>query len=340
MGSSDPPTMNAPRRGRLFVNIVDEVAESDPSRTFGYLPNSSVPEDGWTSLNYREAANGINYVAQELVRVNGRPPTGIFPTVAYIGPNDVRYILFILGAFKAGHRSLLISPRNTDDVQLHLFRETQCQLIWHPSSHAKLVQPWLGRRHMSATIMPDLSTLIHTPVSHFPYGKTVEEAEWDPLMVLHTSGSTGFPKPVVCRQGLFTKAECFRDWPEFHGAKVAYTVWGEEADRIFMTMPLFHAAGLYVFMILTLYMGKTCALPLADQPMSPSIIRRSISCSESDAAIMPSSVLDEVGRTEEGIVVLRRLAYVAFGGGSLPTDIGNTLAEKGVRLCNAIGSSE
>lgn len=36
-------------------------------------------------------------------------------------------------------------------------------------------------------------------VAHFPYDKTFEEAEWEPFVVMHTSGSTGFPKPVVAR---------------------------------------------------------------------------------------------------------------------------------------------
>jgi acyl-coenzyme A synthetase/AMP-(fatty) acid ligase len=36
-------------------------------------------------------------------------------------------------------------------------------------------------------------------VPHFPYEKTFEEAEWEPFCVLHTSGSTGLPKPVIVR---------------------------------------------------------------------------------------------------------------------------------------------
>jgi acyl-coenzyme A synthetase/AMP-(fatty) acid ligase len=36
-------------------------------------------------------------------------------------------------------------------------------------------------------------------VPHVPYEKTFEQAEWEPFCVLHTSGSTGLPKPVVVR---------------------------------------------------------------------------------------------------------------------------------------------
>lgn len=340
MGEEHVPTSNAPRRGRLLVNILDEVAQKDPLRPFVYLPKSNSPEDGWEPLSYGEAANAVNYIAHELVKVYGRPPADNFPTVAYIGPNDVRYILFMLGASKAGYKSLMISPRNTDDVQVHLFEETDCRLIWHPSSHAKFVQPWLKRRDMSATTMPDLETLTSAAAPHFPYEKTAAEAEWDPFLVLHTSGSTGFPKPVISRQGLWSKMEEYRNWPEFHGTGVACNLWADSADRAFLSFPLFHAAGLWLFAIMTFYEGKTCALPIAGQPMSPDLVRESITQSKADAAVIPSSILEEIGRGEEGILVLQKMAWVIFGGASLAPEIGQKLAERGVMLQNAIGASE
>lgn len=45
--------------------------------------------------------------------------------------------------------------------------------------------------------MEDLSAWFpKEKVAPFPFDRTFEQAEWDPLCVLHTSGSTGLPKPI------------------------------------------------------------------------------------------------------------------------------------------------
>lgn len=48
--------------------------------------------------------------------------------------------------------------------------------------------------------MDDLSTWFpKEDITHFPFDRSFEQAEWDPLCVLHTSGSTGLPKPVTVK---------------------------------------------------------------------------------------------------------------------------------------------
>jgi len=56
-------------------------------------------------------------------------------------------------------------------------------------------------------------------VPHFPYNKTFEEAEWSPLVVLHTSGTVGIPKPIVCRQGMLAIGDACHDLPDWQGTQ-------------------------------------------------------------------------------------------------------------------------
>lgn len=69
----------------------------------------------------------------------------------------------------------------------------------------------------------------------FPYdrGSAFEEARWDPLVVLHTSGSTGIPKPIVCRQGMIAISDAYHDLPEWQGTRVWLQAWEEMADLLF-----------------------------------------------------------------------------------------------------------
>ena len=88
---------------RLLVRILDYLAAEQPQSLYGEFPRSPTTyEDGFRQLTYKTFANAVNGIAWWLHRNLG-PGKG-FETLAYIGPNDIRYPALVLGSNKAGYK--------------------------------------------------------------------------------------------------------------------------------------------------------------------------------------------------------------------------------------------
>ena len=55
----------------------------------------------------------------------------------------------------------------------------------------------LSVHKMEVLEVPSINELLEGKARPYPYAKTFEEAKHEPLLVLHTSGTTGLPKPLV-----------------------------------------------------------------------------------------------------------------------------------------------
>lgn len=80
-------------------------------------------------------------------------------------------------------------------------------------------------------------------------------------------------------------------------------------------MPLFHAAGIMVFITLTLYWDTPVALIIGERPLTSDLVVEMLGHSGADSAFLPPSILEEMSRTPDGIAVLKKLNFVCFGGG-------------------------
>lgn len=99
MTNAAPPT--PPKR--LLNHVVDDMAKDDPDALYAELPLSPTSFDaGFRKLTYRAFANAINGMAWWLHRTLG--PGKNFETLLYIGPNDLRHNLLLLGAVKSGYK--------------------------------------------------------------------------------------------------------------------------------------------------------------------------------------------------------------------------------------------
>lgn len=319
---------------RLLVHIVDERAENEPDREWVSIPESSDPKDGWKKVTYKQAANAINRVAHKLVNSTGQPAKGEFPTVAYIGPNDVRYLVFALGAVKAGYKALFISPRNSQEGQLNLFEQTNCNIIWFEATYKDMVQSWVQERDMHTLMtFPVAAWFPEEHIEPYPYKKSFEEAEWDPLFILHTSGSTGLPKPIVAKQGMLAIGDKYHNLGEWKGRRLWIDEMSRRSTRILHpsewpkasstyaeltdmpAVPLYHAAALYTSLIMIHYWDVPAAFGIGGRPLSADMALECLKCADVNSVILPPAILEELSQIPEAIGVLNKLSYVGFGGG-------------------------
>jgi acyl-coenzyme A synthetase/AMP-(fatty) acid ligase len=65
----------------------------------------------------------------------------------------------------------------------------------HPTS--PLLAGVLSSHTLKVLKVPSIHDLLNGKTSPYPFTKTFEEAKHEPFLVLHTSGSTGMPKPIL-----------------------------------------------------------------------------------------------------------------------------------------------
>ncbi|KAF7628416.1 hypothetical protein AFLA_003773 [Aspergillus flavus NRRL3357] len=185
---------------RLLPHIVDNDAETNPNGTFGLILKDNIPNQ-WIPLTKRQLAQAVNHVAWWFEQtVTEHCDT---TTVAYMGPNDIRYVICAIALAKVGYKTFLPSTRNSAEANAHLLDAVGCNcLLWGGQSHPAHGQALVP--DLQVWQFPSLDDLLTSSVSHYPYHKTYQEAEDETFVILHSSGTTGHPKPVPLTHGYFS----------------------------------------------------------------------------------------------------------------------------------------
>ena len=221
---------------RLLPSLIDEVASIDPQRRFLSFPKTTKYSQGLRFITVSEYARSINRAAWWLEKTLGKP-TG-FPTVAYIGVHDARYFILAVACMKVGYKLLLLSPRNSIAGHVHVLDKTDCQIFLKPSTVS--IDHILHERPIPVFNIAELEDFLQEKeVPIYPFNKTFEEARNDPALILHSSGSTGPPKPIVLKHGSLCSIDANHLLPTLPGS-TPFMSAVEGTGEAFAMLPPFH----------------------------------------------------------------------------------------------------
>lgn len=310
---------------RLVKIAPDKVMLSYPEHDLDFIHYTATDLDRLTRSAVSTYPKSLRDSAQD-----ARP--GEAPAVAIVGPSSLEYYIHLWALSRMGLTVLVLSPRLPDQGLAHLIRLQRCASVFAFGSSIRTMEriqasqgdrPDFNLLHVAQ--MAELEAiarrgaLVDLPVVQY---KSDDDT---PLLVIHSGGTTGLPKPVIRHVG--------RDLRHM-GRRISETV-----PDLLATLPVFHSFGFGHFMA-SLWGTFRMSLLNASRPVTASVILKAIDITGCKALATVPHLLKFINETPGGAERLAQLQRVAAAGSATPELLGNELSEKGVRIISPYGQSE
>ena len=208
---------------------------------------------------------------------------------------------------------LFLSPRNNLEGHLNVLQGVDCQIFL--SAQGTNIEHIVSKRPMRTGIVPQLEDLLdEEPVEIYPYTKTFEEARMDPCLVLHTTGSTGLPKPITWKVGILSTYEAWRTLPPVDGYVPTTEIY-QQSKRAYTSMPLFHTSGLNAGITWALLLGVTLVYGAPHVIPNAAYVDEMHKYAGVDASMGAPSIYEELSRDPESLERIDRFHYIVASGG-------------------------
>ncbi|KAI0425723.1 hypothetical protein F5Y09DRAFT_320969 [Xylaria sp. FL1042] len=249
----------------------------------------------------------------------------------YMGPNDIRYLIWVLAAMKTHKCVVFPSPGNTIPANIGLFKKVGAITLFHAPEVLDMLSPLINATKTTITPVMTLGyeeLLSETTVEVYPFKGTFDEVCETPFMGLHTSGTSGHPKPIYWNHTAAATMASFLD-PNVHGPNendqnaLRELMFGTTVTVLF---PLFHFGGIAP-LLSSIHCENTVVLLWPGTRPAPANVTTLLRAAKCTAAFLPPAILEPMAGHPPALEALSQLRLVGYSGGSVNPIRGQELAK-------------
>ncbi|KAF2644124.1 acetyl-CoA synthetase-like protein [Massarina eburnea CBS 473.64] len=247
-------------------------------------------------------------------------------TVALFAPSNVDFVVSLFALSRLGYTVLCLSLRLAPIAIINLLRQAECSTIVHGYS------PHIESMVQEVAQEVPLQTL-HTPARKVYWAQKNEgpmfkreysrDEETNRIaLVMHSSGSTGLPKPVFLS----------------HKNVLCHPVQGAGVDN-FGALPLYHMYGIST-MLQAMYMRRIAYMFNQSLPMTSDNLIAAIEAIRPQAIHTVPYALGLIAEQARGVELLKACKFVTAASARTPDELGDRLIKAGVNLGVVYGTTE
>ena len=241
---------------------------------------------------------------------------------------------------------LLLSTRNSKEGHISLLETTGCETFLFSEEFNAQISEVAANHHapLDTQQVPAVSDLFHPTEKQLDRLETYASKtgndipDHETLMILHSSGSTGPPKPIPMKAGAFGVFDHIVDMPTPDGDRRNAHDFMFGSNLVLTGLPMFHVYGIKI-LSRSIYHQKPLVLLPGWKPPSAESVLSAIRETKPTGLIGVPSILEDIVHIPGGLNTLGTLECIIFGGAPLAPGAGHEIS-KVTTLINAIGSTE
>ncbi|KAI0769296.1 acetyl-CoA synthetase-like protein [Trametes elegans] len=305
-----------------------------------YADEQNVPQE----LRYKEVFRGIRKAASIVEdQVKQLPKTTDTSSGNVVGilanADSITFLTLLVGVMYLGYTPFPLSVRNSAVGVANLVRQTAVRAL--------LVSPDTAMQHIAQEAKEFLAKesydIILFPLPQFPDLYNESDAGLDielgpnspeqPALIVHSSGSTTFPKPITYTHRNLTRTTFISYFGDLDLCGLRISRHG---------MPMFHMLGA----LIVPWVVCTGVVGAMFRPTSPPImpttdtILQAVLATKSDISGAVPAMIEAWARDPIALEALPRFKAILYAGAPLTKEVGEFLVDRNVMLTTAYGSTE